>query len=271
MTSKHDQNLIIIRGAGEMASGVIKKLFMAGFDIVAFEKPSPTCIRREVCFAEAVYQKEITVECVTAILVSSVNDALSQVKSRRIPILIDPDAECLKSFNPFFLIDARMMKSKNDTNLSMAPIVIGMGPGFTAGENCLAAIETNRGFDLGRVLYEGSTQAHTGIPASVDGISDARVLRASDDGVFISNHEITDTVHVGQEIGKVGNTVVACGTSGIIRGLIQNGIVVKRGQKIGDIDPRGIREFCFRISDKANAIGGGALEAVLALKSKNQI
>jgi xanthine dehydrogenase accessory factor len=161
-----------------------------------------------------------------------------------------------------------MMKTQNDTNLSMAPTVIGLGPGFTAGENCHAAIETNRGFDLGRVLYDGSTQAHTGIPASVEGKSEARVLRASANGKFISDFEITNMVHIGQEIGKVGDTAVACGTSGIIRGLIANGSEVKQGQKIGDIDPRGAREYCSRISDKANAIGGGTLEAVLSFKSK---
>ncbi|MFH1700906.1 MAG: selenium-dependent molybdenum cofactor biosynthesis protein YqeB [Candidatus Zixiibacteriota bacterium] len=268
MTEEINRNLIIVRGAGEMASGVIKKLFIAGFDVVALEKPSPTCIRRKVCFAEAVHQKEVTIEGVTAKLASSVIDALSALKSRRVPILIDPDAECLKLLNPYFLIDARMMKTKNDTNLDMAPVVIGLGPGFTVGENCHAAIETNRGFDLGRVLYDGSTQAHTGTPASVDGISEARVLRAPGNGIFMPDYEITNKVHIGQEIGKIGDTAVACGTSGIIRGLIANGSEVKQGQKIGDIDPRGKRDFCFRISDKANAIAGGALEAALALKSQ---
>lgn len=251
-----------------MASGAIKKLFIAEFDIVILEKPSPTCIRREVCFAEAVFKSSVTIEGVTAKLASSVNDAQSILKSRQIPILIDANAEYIDSINPSILIDARMMKAKNDTSLNMAPVVIGLGPGFTAGENCHAAIETNRGFDLGRVLYEGSAEPHTSIPASIDGISEARVLRASSDGLFISDYKITDMVHIGQEIGKINDTAVACGTSGIIRGLIKNGSKVKRGQKIGDIDPRGLREYCYRISDKANAIGGGVLEAVLTLKSK---
>jgi xanthine dehydrogenase accessory factor len=160
-----------------------------------------------------------------------------------------------------------MLKQEVDTDLDMAPIVIGLGPGFVAGENCHAAIETNRGSDLGRVFYAGCPQADTGVPASVNGFSHQRVLRSPADGEFVSYCKITDLVASGQVLGEVAGVSVVSRIDGIVRGMIHDGLKVSVGQKIGDVDPRCIEEHCYTMSDKANAIGKAALDALVVLRS----
>jgi xanthine dehydrogenase accessory factor len=251
-----------------MASGVIRRLFVCGYQVIALEQPNPTCIRRTVCFAEAVYEKEVSVEGVAAQFVSSVDEALAS-RNEFVPILIDPNAETLARLKPHTLIDARMLKTEADCSIDMAPIVIGLGPGFEAGQNCHAVVETNRGHNLGRVVYEGSAEKRTGVPASVDGIGAERVLRAPADGQFISSGRIGDLVRHRDPIGEVAGAVLLSPIDGAIRGLIRDGLEVSRGQKIGDIDPHGNPEHCYRISDKANAIAGGVLETVLVLEKSS--
>jgi xanthine dehydrogenase accessory factor len=265
--SNFNPNRVIVRGAGEMASGVIRRLSVAGFDVIALEKPNPACIRRYVCFAEAFYKKEILVDGVTAILVNSVEEALAVSGKRHVPLLIDSKAEFVSEFMPVAVIDGCMLKRKGDTNLDMAPVVIGLGPGFTVGENCHAAVETKRGIDLGRVMHSGSPREDTRIPEAVNGYSHQRLLRAPTDGEFISHCKITDIVKSGQILGEVDGVSVIAEMDGMVRGMIHNGLKVTTGQKIGDIDPRCVRDHCFKISDRANAVGGGALEALMALKA----
>ncbi len=259
-------NRVVIRGAGEMASGVIRRLFLAGFEVIALEQELPDCIRRTVCFAEAVYENEILIEGVTARLVKTGNDVSTLAADGFVQVYTDPEASLISVLNPSIVIDARMLKQNINSTIAMAPIVIGMGPGFIAGSNCHAAVETNRGFNLGRPIYDGSPENYTGMPSSVEGISENRLLFSPADGILKTYKSIGDQVEAGEGVGEVSGRPVECSIKGILRGLARDSLTVKQRQKIGDIDPRGIREYCFRISDKANAIAGGALEAIHVLR-----
>lgn len=262
-----DDIRVVVRGAGELASGVIRRLTVSGFKVIALEKENPECVRRAVCFAEAVYDGEKNVEGVSAKLAGSSNNLDEIINDGKVPVFIDPDGKYLKT-KPDILIDARMLKRDIDTSMDMARIVIGLGPGFTVGRNCQAAVETNRGNDLGQVLYEGSPEPDTGIPGEVAGKTIERILRAPIAGIFRSSKQIGDQVVAEEEVGCISDRSVRCRIGGILRGLIRDESSVSENQKIGDIDPRGIRENCFKISDKANAVAGGVLEAVLALGKK---
>ncbi len=266
MNDQSSTNRVVVRGAGEMASGVIRRLSVAGFAVVALEQESPVCVRRTVCYAEAVYDGEMTVEGVTAELVDSTDAAVLVLAQGRVPLLIDPGAESLSKLAPLALVDGRMLKKNIDSSLEMVPIVIGLGPGFVAGQNCHAAVETNRGFDLGRVIYTGSPLTDTGVPAPVNGVGVKRVFRSPGDGIFRSPAEIGEMVDSGQVIGEVDKQPVICAIGGMIRGLLRDGLPVTTAMKLGDIDPQGNKAFLTKISHKANAIGGGALEAILALR-----
>lgn len=260
------ENRAVVRGAGEMASGVIRRLFLAGFEVIALEQEQPDCIRRTVCFAEAVYENEISIEGVTARLVKTENDVLTLVADGYVPVYTDAEASLVSVLNPSIVIDARMLKQNINATLDKALIMIGLGPGFIAGSNCHAVIETNRGFNLGRPIYDGSPENYTGMPSSVEGISEDRLLFSPADGILKTDRSIGDQVEAGEGAGEVSGRSVECRIKGILRGLARDGLTVKQGQKIGDIDPRGIREYCFRISDKANAIAGGVLEAIHVLR-----
>jgi len=262
-------NRVVVRGAGDVASGVIRLLCESGFGVIALEKPDPDCVRRYVCFAQAYYNGETEVAGVTAVLVKSVDQAVSAIENKRVPLLIDPHAKSLSDFKPEIVVDGRMLKQNIDTSCDLAPIVIGLGPGFTAGKNCHAAVETRRGDALGRVIYDGSPQADTGVPAAVNGISLKRVLRSPADGIFTANCAIGDMVKKGRVTGWIAGISVVAETDGVVRGIIHDGLKVSAGQKIGDIDPRGIRELCYRISDKAEAIAGGVFSALRALQEKS--
>ncbi|MEE9554247.1 MAG: selenium-dependent molybdenum cofactor biosynthesis protein YqeB [candidate division Zixibacteria bacterium] len=267
MNSSLDDIKVVVRGAGELASGVILRLTVSGYKVIALEMENPECVRRAVCFAEAVYDGEKTIERVNAKLAGSENDLIVIIDDGNVPVLIDPDGKYLKT-KPDILIDARMLKRDIDMSMDMAEFVIGLGPGFTVGKNCHAAVETNRGNDLGRVLYNGSPETNTGIPGALAGKTTERVLRAPIAGIFSSPKQIGDQVKAGEEVGLISDRSVRCRIAGILRGLLRDGSSVRENQKIGDIDPRGIREDSFKISDKANAVAGGALEAVLVLGRK---
>ncbi|MFQ6008874.1 MAG: selenium-dependent molybdenum cofactor biosynthesis protein YqeB [Candidatus Zixiibacteriota bacterium] len=269
MTRNVVPNRVIVRGAGEMASGVIRRLFMAGFEVIALEKPTPDCVRRYVCFAEAFFKGKVTVEGVTALLVDSAEKAIATASNRYVPVLIDPEARQVPVLAPMAVVDSRMLKQKVDNGLGMAPVVIGLGPGFVAGENCHAAVETERGIDLGRVIYNGSPRADSGVPASVNGYTHQRVVRSPVDGKFTSCCKITDIVESGQVLGRVAGVSVVSRINGMVRGIVHDGLNVSTGQKIGDVDPRCLQELCYKISDRANAVGGGVLEALLALKARH--
>lgn len=259
---------MVVRGAGEMASGVIRRLFLAGLEVIALEQKQPNCIRRTVCFAEAVYENEISVEGVTTRLIRSADGISNAVAGGFVPLFIDTEARLLPVFNPSVVVDARMLKQNINTTLDLAPIVIGLGPGFVVGTNCHAAVETNRGFNLGRAIYDGAPEAYTGMPSPVEGISENRLLFSPADGNLKTYKNIGNEVEAGEKIGEVSGRPVECRTGGVLRGLARNGLIVKQGQKIGDVDPRGIREYCLKISDKANAVAGGVLEAVYVLRRR---
>ncbi len=267
MTSRSVKDRVIVRGAGEMASGVIKHLALAGYEVIALEKRAPSCVRRLVCYAAAFFKELVTIESVTAVLVNTAEEALAATRTGEpvVPLLIDPDAKQLSRLAPSAVVDGRMFKQRSETSLDMAPVVIGLGPGFTVSENCHAAIETNRGANLGRVLYAGSPQTYSGVPASVEGYSRERVLRSPAEGIFEAQSRITDTVRKGQVLGRVASVTVIAAIDGVVRGLIHDGLEVVSGQKIGDIDPRGVKESCYQMSDKANAIGQGVLQALRTL------
>ncbi len=268
MTRPVAENRVVVRGAGEMASGVIHRLVKNGFEVITLEQPAPACVRRLVCFAEALFIKEVTVAGITAVLVDTAEEAAEVAGDGRVPLLIDTEAKLLPILAPIAVVDGRMLKYDIDASLDLAPIVIGLGPGFVAPENCHAAIETNRGRDLGRIFYNGSPQADTGVPAPVSGFDRQRVLRSPADGEFTSCCRITDIVESGQMLGEVAGVSVISEIDGIVRGMIHDGLMVSREQKIGDVDPRGVRKRCYEISDKANAIGEAVVEALRTLKAK---
>lgn len=256
---------VLIRGAGDLASGVAYRLHEAGLKVVMTEIERPSVIRRTVAFAEAVFDGKTTVEGVSAVRVSCPDDVPELWSRREIPVLVDPELQYLQAIKPHVLIDAIMAKRNLGTYRGMAPVVIALGPGFEAPREVDAVVETERGHYLGRVIYHGSARPDTGVPGPIAGYSSERLIRAPADGVFFSKAEIGDYVHLGDVVGYVGNERVTTRIAGVLRGLIHDGLEVRRGMKIGDVDPRNDPQLCFSISDKARAVGGGVLEALLHL------
>lgn len=259
--------LILIKGAGDLASGTAARLYRCGFPVAMTELPQPLMVRRTVSFGQAVYAGAITIEGITARRADDVPRAVALLAAGEIPVLVDPGAACLAELRPAVLVDATMAKRNTGTALSDAPLVIALGPGFTAGLDCHAVIETQRGHWLGRVLWRGAAQPDTGIPGEVGGQAAARVLRAPTDGILVARAEIGDRVGAGAIVATVDGEPVRAACDGIVRGLIHSGLHVTAGLKVGDVDPRAERAHCFTISDKALAIGGGVLEAILASRS----
>jgi len=256
--------IILIRGAGEMASGVAHRLHQSHFKVCMTEVSHPLAVRREVSFCEAVYDGMKEVERVRAKLISKPQEIEAIWKRKGIPILIDPEAERSRNFlKPDVLIDAIMAKKNLGTRIKDAPLVIGLGPGFTAGEDVHIVIETNRGHHLGKMILKGEAEPDTGIPGEVGGYRVERLLRTMKKGIFDPQRTIGEKVTRGSVIAGVDDYPVIAQVSGIVRGLLRKGVEVKKGMKVGDIDPSGKKEHCFTISEKARAIGGGVLEAIL--------
>lgn len=259
--------LVVIRGAGDLASGIAVRLHRSGASIVMLDVACPTSVRRTVSFSEAVRLGETTVEDVRAVLCKTADQAASVAKTGVIAVLVDPDGASIPHLNPDALVDAIIAKRNLGTTRDMAPIVIGVGPGFHAGENssadCHAVIETKRGHYLGRVIYDGSAIPNTGVPGNIGGFTTERVLRAPADGPFEPVAKIGDVVKKGDLIATVSGEPLYATIDGVLRGLLQEGCPVTRGMKSGDIDPRCKPGHCFSCSDKARAIGGGVLEALL--------
>jgi xanthine dehydrogenase accessory factor len=255
--------VVVIKGAGDVATGIAHRLFKANFTrILMTEIGAPLTVRRAVSFSEAVYKREAEVEGVKAELVDS-PDLVSAVWGRgHIAVLVDPLWKAVEALKPHVVIDAIMAKRNLGTRKEEAPLVIGVGPGFTAPRDVHVAVESKRGHDLGKVIYHGSTEPHTGIPGSVMGYGVERVLRSSRAGRIRHVKMIGDEVKKGDLILFVGEEPVYGPFDGVLRGLIRE-IDVEAGEKIGDVDPRGIKGYCYTISDKARAVGGGVLEATL--------
>lgn len=258
--------LVLIRGGGDLGTGVAHRLHRAGFRVTVTELAEPLVIRRAVSFATAVFDGSIEVEGVRAVLVRSVAQALESLARGDVPVLIDPAGTCAASLRPTAIVDARMAKRNLGVGLADAPIVIGLGPGFTAGLDVHAVIETARGHNLGRVLLTGAAEPDTHVPGPIQGIGRERVLSSPGSGTFRALATIGQRVASGQIVAEVGGQPIRSAIDGVVRGLLHDEMTVLPGQKVGDIDPRGVVEHCHTISDKARAIGGGVLEGILYLR-----
>ena len=257
---------ILIRGGGDLASGVALRLRHVGLNILISETAQPLAVRRLVSFAEAVYRGKFSVEGVTAQSVQDTKAMKAVMQRGDIPITIDPNCDLILSqlrLSPVAIIDARMTKRPTELRMDAAPLVIGLGPGFHAGQNCHAAIETNRGHFLGRVLWEGRPEADTGIPGTVAKHQSDRVLRAPVGGLFHSKVDIGHLVRKGQLVANVEDQPIFAPFDGVLRGLLHDGLTVSRGLKIGDVDPRQDPRYASLVSEKSLAIGGSVLEALL--------
>ncbi|MDP2268887.1 MAG: selenium-dependent molybdenum cofactor biosynthesis protein YqeB [Deltaproteobacteria bacterium] len=254
---------IVIKGAGEMATGIACRLFMANLhSLVMLEIPMPISVRRGVSFSEAVYEREKEVEGVKAEYAGNIAAVYDVWGRRNIAVSVDPQWGFVKELKPDVVIDAVMAKRNIGTQREEASLVIGVGPGFAAPRDVHAVVESNRGHNLGKVIYSGSAESHTDIPGSTMGYTRERVLRAPHGGKITHNKDIGDKIMKGDLILYVDKSPVFAPLDGILRGLIRE-IEVAAQEKIGDIDPRGMKEHCYTITDKARAIGGGVLEAIM--------
>lgn len=261
------EKIIVVRGGGDIATGIICRLQNVGFKVIILEVERPTAIRRNVALSEAVYEGQCTVEGVTAVKVDDINECERVWSNKCVPVLIDQEMVTLKSIKGHCLIDSTVSKINRDITKDLAPVVIGVGPGFTAGVDVDAVIETKRGHDLGRIIYDGKAAKNTGVPGDIGGFTRERVIHALVAGKWQAIVSIGQTVQKGQQLGCIGDTAVEAGLSGLVRGLMRSGHIVSEGMKIGDIDPRNnIEDALNTISDKARCISGSVLEAILVLQ-----
>ncbi len=259
--------MILIKGAGDLATGVAHRLKKCGFNIVMTEISEPTMVRRTVAFSQAVYDKEVEVEGIKAVLAFEKQDIYSIIEDGNIAILVDEEAKIVKEIRPEIIIDAIIAKKNLGTHIDDAEIVIALGPGFTAGVDCHSVVETKRGHYLGKTIYSGRAIPNTGVPGAIGRYTKERIIRATDDGKISPVASIGDYVEKGDIVAYVNETPIFAEINGIVRGMLQKDVKVFKGMKSGDIDPRCEKDHCFTISDKARSIGGGVLEAILYLKS----
>ena len=252
---------VLIKGAGDLATGIAYEFWLAGHEVLMTEIEVPLAVRRMVSFSRAVYEGEAQVEKAKGILVQSPEEDRAVISAGNIAVIVDEGAAIREAYEPDILIDSIMAKRNTGTRKTDAPVVIGIGPGFTAGTDCHYVIETQRGPSLGNVICEGSAIPNTGIPGEIAGYTMERLIKASATGRMEPAVRIGDLVKKGQVVAKTGGVPVHAQMSGIVRGMLQEGVQVEKGLKIGDIDAREIREYCYTISDKARKIGKGALEA----------
>jgi len=256
--------IALVRGGGDLASGVALRLHRAGCGVVVTELSQPLVVRRYVSFAEAVFRGRFAVEGVSAQHVTDVEEARAVLARGEIAVLIDPGAACRHALQPAVIVDARMLKRAPDLGRDAAPLVVGLGPGFVAGENCHAVVETMRGHTLGRVFWSGAAEPDSGVPESVVERRTERVLRAPADGVLRNRVDIGAHLAAGDLIATVGEAEVRAPFKGVLRGLLHDGLPVTRRLKIGDLDPRDDERYCTLVSDKSLAVGGAVLEAMLS-------
>ncbi len=261
--------VILFKGAGEMGTGVASRLFRANFkNIVMLETASPLAVRRKVSFCEAVHDHTMQVEGIEAVSVSDESEIRAAWAEEKIAVRVDPKWESIRELKPAVVVDAILAKRNLGTSVTDASLVIALGPGFIAGKDCHVVVETNRGHHLGRLIATGTAEANTGIPGRIGGYTSERVLRSPSEGFFVPEKHLGSTVHRGDVVGRVGNAEVTAQIDGILRGLIRPNAAVTVGLKIGDVDPRGHGDYCDTISDKARALGGAVLEAILTAYNK---
>lgn len=258
------QMRVVIKGAGDLATGIGARLKKCGFVVVMTDLEVPTAVRRTVAFSRAIYEGEATVEGIVAKRANSMEEMEQILTEGKLPVLVDPNADIVAEWKPDVVVDAILAKRNLNTTITDAPLVIGVGPGFVAGEDCHKVIETKRGHYLGRVIEVGSAIPNTGIPGNIGGYTIERIIRASADGIFHPVAQIGDFVKEGDLVAYAGEEPIYALLTGIVRGMLQEDVVVTKGMKSGDIDPRCEKEHCFSISDKARSIGGGVLEAILS-------
>jgi xanthine dehydrogenase accessory factor len=261
--------VVIVRGGGDIASGTIQKLHRCGFKVLVLEVPEPTSIRRKVSFSEAIYDGEFTIEGTTSVFVKSFEEIKNIWNEKKVPVVIDPKGNYINVIKSKVLVDAILAKKNLGTNIHMAPITIGLGPGFLAGRDVYAVIETMRGHNLGRIIFSGEAQKNTGIPGDIMGYSKERVIYSHSIGMVKNVKNISDIVKAGETIAYINDVPVKATIDGVLRGIIRDGMEVTNNFKIADIDPRlKEKENCFTISDKARSIAGGVLEAILYFNNK---
>lgn len=259
-------DVVIIRGGGDIATGVAHRLHRSGFKVLILEIEKPTVIRRTVSFAQAMFDGYTIVENVKAVKVNSKEEIYKCWENKDIPIIIDEQLNILKDIKPDALVDGILAKKNLGTSRDLAPITIGLGPGFEAGVDVDVVIETQRGHYLGSLIFEGFAEPNSGIPGIINGFGKERVIKSPADGVIRHISEIGDIVKKGDIIAFIEDVPVKASIDGVLRGLIMEGLEVYEGLKIADVDPRGIKEYCNSISEKARAVGGGVLESILFLK-----
>lgn len=259
--------LIWVRGAGDIATGVACRLVRSGYRVVMTDLEQPTSIRRTICFSEAIYAGAAIVEEIAARFAQDADQAREILDRGEVAVLADAAGAVAKQLVPDALVDAILAKRNVGTKKTDAPIVVALGPGFTAGEDCHAVVETMRGHTLGRVYYEGSAMKNTGVPGDIGGFTIERLLRAPCAGVFRGAKRIGDCVEQGEVCAYVNDEPIKANIRGVLRGILPDGIEVPAGMKSGDVDPRCEVSHCYLVSDKALAVAGGVLEAVLHMKS----
>jgi xanthine dehydrogenase accessory factor len=259
------ETLCVIRGGGDLATGVVHRLHHAGFPVIVLELEQPRVVRRMASVAQAMFSGELRIGSLIARRMTLDDFAATRnSNSIIIPVVADPVGEAITRLHPAVVVDGRMAKAPLDTTMDAAPFVVGLGPGFVAGQHCHAVIETNRGHDLGRVIWRGPAQPDTGRPEAVLGFGVDRVLHAPASGILRARKQIGDMIQYGDTIAVVNDQPILAPFIGVLRGLIYDGLTVTANEKVGDLDPRGQVQACFTISDKALAVGGGVVEAVLA-------
>jgi xanthine dehydrogenase accessory factor len=265
-------NTIVVRGGGDIASGTIQKLYRSGFKVLVLEIEKPTSIRRNVSFSEAVYDGQVIIEEVKAVLIKEKKEIIKAWENESVPVLIDSEGRFIDIIKPCVVVDAILAKINMGTNKKMAPVTIALGPGFNAGVDVDVVIETMRGHDLGKLIFKGFAIENTGIPGEIGGYSKERVIHSPCEGIIKNIKKIGDIVEIGEIIALIEKKEIRAPISGVLRGLIRDESFVFKGLKIGDVDPR-LSELktCNTISDKARSIGGGVLEAVLYMKNKKNI
>lgn len=261
--------LVIVRGAGDISTGTIHRLFRAGFGVLALEAERPSAIRRRVAFSEAVYDGTATVEGVTAVRIDSVEETGATLARGLVPLLVDPAGESIRRLRPTVVVDAMLAKRNLGTSMDMAPLTVALGPGFEAGRDAHYVIETMRGHDLGRIITSGRAAPNTGIPGVIGGYGAERVIHAPAAGVFRMRRDIGSVLEAGEAVGFIdtpeGAIPVRAKIAGLLRGVLRDGYTVPKGFKLADVDPRLDQlKNCATISDKARCIAGSVLELVSA-------